>query len=109
MVPLGDHKLLAHSPDENSCIAQRLMCGFACKTTFSMMWGLSRSFTLPRTNIVLPGFLFWVALLYAGSGTLITHLIGRPLISLYFQVSIWKPTSDSRWPACANIPSRWRF
>ena len=35
MVPLGDHKLLAHSPDENSCIAQRLMCGFACKTTFS--------------------------------------------------------------------------
>jgi len=38
-----------------------------------------------RTNIVLPGFLFWVALLYAGLGTWITHLIGRPLISLYFQ------------------------
>ena len=35
-------------------------------------------------NIV-PGFLFWVALLYAGLGTLITHLIGRPLIGLYFQ------------------------
>jgi vitamin B12/bleomycin/antimicrobial peptide transport system ATP-binding/permease protein len=50
-----------------------------------MMWGLSRSFTLPRTNIVLPGFPFWVALLYAGLGTWITHLIGRPLISLYFQ------------------------
>ena len=50
-----------------------------------MMWGLSRSFTLPGTNIVLPGFLFWVALLYAGLGTLITHLIGRRLISLYFQ------------------------
>ena len=50
-----------------------------------VLWGLSRSFTLPGTNIVLPGFLFWVALLYAGLGTLITHLIGRPLISLYFQ------------------------
>ena len=37
------------------------------------------------TNIVLPGFLFWVALLYAGVGTFITHLIGRPLIGLYFQ------------------------
>ena len=44
-----------------------------------VLWGLSRSFTLPGTDIILPGFLFWVALLYAGLGTLITHLIGRPL------------------------------
>jgi vitamin B12/bleomycin/antimicrobial peptide transport system ATP-binding/permease protein len=29
--------------------------------------------------------LFWVALIYAAAGTLITHLIGRPLIRLYFQ------------------------
>jgi vitamin B12/bleomycin/antimicrobial peptide transport system ATP-binding/permease protein len=50
-----------------------------------VLWGLSKSFALPGTNIVLPGFLFWVALLYAGLGTLITHLIGRPLIALYFQ------------------------
>jgi putative ATP-binding cassette transporter len=50
-----------------------------------VLWGLSRSFTLPGTDIVLPGFLFWVALIYAASGTLITHLIGRPLIHLYFQ------------------------
>ena len=34
---------------------------------------------------MLPGFLFWVALIYAAAGTLITHLIGRPLINLYFQ------------------------
>ena len=33
----------------------------------------------------MPGFLFWVALIYAGSGTLATHVIGRPLIRLYFQ------------------------
>ncbi len=50
-----------------------------------VLWSLSSSFTLPGTDIVLPGFLFWVALIYAASGTLITHLIGRPLIRLYFQ------------------------
>ena len=50
-----------------------------------VLWSLSRSFTLPGTDIILPGFLFWVALIYAGVGTLITHLIGRPLIDLYFQ------------------------
>jgi vitamin B12/bleomycin/antimicrobial peptide transport system ATP-binding/permease protein len=50
-----------------------------------VLWSLSASFTLPGTDIVLPGFLFWVALIYAASGTLITHVIGRPLIALYFQ------------------------
>lgn len=50
-----------------------------------VLWTLSESFTLPGTNIVLPGFLFWVALVYAATGTLITHLIGRPLIGLFFQ------------------------
>jgi putative ATP-binding cassette transporter len=50
-----------------------------------VLWTLSESFTLPGTDIVLPGFLFWVALIYAASGTLVTHLIGRPLIRLYFQ------------------------
>jgi vitamin B12/bleomycin/antimicrobial peptide transport system ATP-binding/permease protein len=50
-----------------------------------VLWDLSESFRLPGTDIVLPGFLFWVALIYAASGTLITHLIGRPLIGLYFR------------------------
>lgn len=50
-----------------------------------VLWGLSTAFTLPGTDIVLPGFLFWVALIYAAAGTLITHLIGRPLIRLYFE------------------------
>ena len=50
-----------------------------------VLWGLSTAFTLPGTDIILPGFLFWVALIYAALGTLITHLIGRPLIRLYFQ------------------------
>ena len=50
-----------------------------------LLWALSRSFTIPGTDFVLPGFLFWVALVYAAAGTLITHLIGRPLIALFFQ------------------------
>jgi vitamin B12/bleomycin/antimicrobial peptide transport system ATP-binding/permease protein len=50
-----------------------------------VLWTLSQSFTFPGTNVVLPGFLFWVALIYAAAGTLITHMIGRPLINLYFQ------------------------
>jgi putative ATP-binding cassette transporter len=50
-----------------------------------VLWSLSQSFTLPGTNIAFPGFLFWVALIYAAAGTLITHLIGRQLIGLYFQ------------------------
>jgi putative ATP-binding cassette transporter len=50
-----------------------------------ILWDLSRSFTLPGTDIVVPGFLFWVALIYATAGTLITHWIGRPLVELYFE------------------------
>ena len=50
-----------------------------------LLWSLSRAFTIPGTDFVLPGFLFWVALLYAAAGTLITHFIGRPLIALFFQ------------------------
>jgi len=50
-----------------------------------LLWDISRSFTFPGTDFVLPGLLFWVALVYAGTGTLLTHLIGRPLIGLYFQ------------------------
>jgi putative ATP-binding cassette transporter len=50
-----------------------------------VLWGLSENFTLPGTDIHVPGFLFWIALIYATVGTLITHLIGRSLVGLYFQ------------------------
>jgi putative ATP-binding cassette transporter len=49
-----------------------------------VLWGLSDNFTFPGTDLKIPGFLFWIALIYALSGTVITHLIGRPLIRLYF-------------------------
>lgn len=50
-----------------------------------ILWGLSSGFTLPFTSIPVPGLLVWVALLYAGLGTWLIHLIGRPLIGLNFQ------------------------
>src|SRR5690242_15061298 len=50
-----------------------------------LLWDLSRSFTLPGTDIAVPGFLFWVVVIYAAAGTLITHWIGRPLVALYFE------------------------
>jgi vitamin B12/bleomycin/antimicrobial peptide transport system ATP-binding/permease protein len=49
-----------------------------------VLWGLSANFTLPGTNLLIPGFLFWVALIYAGLGTGVTHWIGRPLVRLFF-------------------------
>jgi putative ATP-binding cassette transporter len=50
-----------------------------------ILWTLSADFTIPRTDIAVPGFLFWVALIYSAVGTLITHLIGRSLVGLSFQ------------------------
>ncbi len=49
-----------------------------------LLWSLSANFTFPGTNFALPGLLFWVALIYAATGTLITHLIGRPLTRIMF-------------------------
>lgn len=50
----------------------------------AVLWSLSANFTLPGTDIPVPGLLLWVALIYAVIGTWITHLIGKPLIGLSF-------------------------
>jgi vitamin B12/bleomycin/antimicrobial peptide transport system ATP-binding/permease protein len=50
-----------------------------------VLWGLSGTYVVPGTDRHLPGFLFWVALIYAATGTLVTHVIGRSLVGLYFQ------------------------
>lgn len=62
-----------------------LLSSTSSLVSFSIiLWTISENFTIPGTEISVPGFLFWVALLYSGVGTLITHLIGRRLIGLYF-------------------------
>ena len=51
-----------------------------------VLWELS--FTFPMTSFGfsfnIPGYLIWIAILYAAAGTLVTHLIGRPLVNLKF-------------------------
>jgi len=51
-----------------------------------ILWGLSGmfSFSLGGREIVVPGYMVWVALVYAIIGTWLTHLIGRPLVGLNF-------------------------
>lgn len=62
-----------------------LLASTSSLVSFSIiLWTISENFTIPGTDISVPGFLFWVALLYSGVGTLITHFIGRRLIGLYF-------------------------
>ena len=50
-----------------------------------ILWSISSNFTIPGTDVAIPGFLFWVACLYSGFGTLITHLIGKALTRLAFE------------------------
>jgi len=49
-----------------------------------ILWGLSGALTIPGLGFEAPGYLVWVALLYALLGTWLTHKIGRPLIKLNF-------------------------
>jgi len=50
-----------------------------------ILWTIPANFTLPGTTISVPGFPFWVALLYSVVGTWLTHIIGRRLIRLDFE------------------------
>jgi vitamin B12/bleomycin/antimicrobial peptide transport system ATP-binding/permease protein len=51
----------------------------------AILWGISRGFTFPGTDVEVPGLLVWVCVAYAVLGTWVTHLIGRPLIGLNFE------------------------
>jgi vitamin B12/bleomycin/antimicrobial peptide transport system ATP-binding/permease protein len=50
-----------------------------------ILWGISRAMDAPIFGIVIPGFLFWVAVLYACVATGLIQLIGRNLSRLYFR------------------------
>ena len=52
-----------------------------------ILWGLSNEAPLHMfgNDFPIPGYLVWGALIYALFGTLLTHLIGWPLVSLNFQ------------------------
>ncbi len=54
--------------------------------TFStLLWNMSGNFNLASIGgpeMVIPGFMFWMAAGYAATWTAVTHAIGRPLVSL---------------------------
>jgi vitamin B12/bleomycin/antimicrobial peptide transport system ATP-binding/permease protein len=52
-----------------------------------ILWGLSvdAPLRLFGGDWSIPGYLVWAALLYAMIGTWLTHRIGRPLVTLFFQ------------------------
>ena len=50
-----------------------------------ILWGISNALNAPILGVQIPGFLFWVAVLYACVATGITQLIGRNLSRLYFR------------------------
>jgi vitamin B12/bleomycin/antimicrobial peptide transport system ATP-binding/permease protein len=48
----------------------------------AILWGLSGAFVIGGVSI--PGYMFWVAVIYSFAGSWLTHLVGRPLIRLGF-------------------------
>ena len=52
----------------------------------TILWTLSGtlSFALGGRQLDIPGYMVWVAIIYAIAGTLLAHRIGRPLIGLNF-------------------------
>lgn len=64
----------------------RLLSQAATLVSFIViLWGISRDFPVPGTDIKIPGFMVWVVIAYAVIGTWLTHVIGRPLIGLDFK------------------------
>ncbi|KRQ17119.1 ABC transporter ATP-binding protein/permease [Bradyrhizobium manausense] len=53
----------------------------------AVLWTLSNLVPLRIFGVsyVIPGYLVWAALIYAGLGTIVTHLIGRHLIAIDFE------------------------
>ncbi len=52
-----------------------------------ILWSLSGSFAFSfnGSDYTIPGFMVWMAVVYALAGSVITHYLGRPLIGLNFQ------------------------
>lgn len=52
-----------------------------------ILWGLSGTLTIPLggMTVEIPGYMVWVALVYSGVGTWLTHKIGWPLARINFQ------------------------
>jgi putative ATP-binding cassette transporter len=63
-----------------------LKAGVTLVSFVAILWRLSGPLALPAGGgeIVIPGYMVWVALVYAAAGTWLTARIGRPLIGINF-------------------------
>jgi putative ATP-binding cassette transporter len=61
----------------------------------AILWSLSGSVTL--LGVLIPGYMVWVALIYSGFGTWMTHLVGRKLIGINFRQQRYE--ADFRYAA----------
>ena len=71
--------------DHTVSMALGLLFTLAMLGSFSViLWNLAGSITLSIGGLALsiPGYMCWVAVLYSGAGSVIAHLVGRPLIHL---------------------------
>ncbi|UPK34820.1 ABC transporter ATP-binding protein/permease [Bradyrhizobium sp. 186] len=80
--------------DVKNFVEQTLVIGLgllsSVVTLFSfviILWGLSNAAPLHLfgADIMIPGYLCWIALVYAIFGTALTHWIGTPLVNLNFE------------------------
>lgn len=92
----GGHDLGTDNPDQQITEDIRDYCDLSLSISlglisrvvtlfsfFTILWGLSGVVEL--FGVPIPGDLFWIALIYAIVGTVVTHFTGRPLSALIFR------------------------
>ena len=77
------------SDDVRDFVESGLVLGFGFITNIFSLYSFLRvlwalSFPVQFWGITIPGYLVWVALLYAVFGTILVQLVGKPLVSLNF-------------------------
>src|SRR5215472_519944 len=79
---------LKNFPDQTLTLAAGFLNQATTLVSFlTILWRLSGafSFSIAGASISIPGYMLWVALIYAGAGSWITQMIGRRLAALRFQ------------------------
>ena len=79
------HEDAHHLTELTTDLAVGLMQAFLLLISFiGVLWVLSRgvSFTINHQSFVVPGYMVWCAVLYALVGSLLSWLVGKPLIGL---------------------------
>ncbi len=63
-----------------------LLTQISTLVSFSIiLWSIPVASVVPGLDITIPGFIFWMALIYSIAATWIAHMIGKPLIRLEFE------------------------